>query len=250
VQFEVTQLSTDFGRLVGEVSALRSAAAGIQTLSQEVSALKAQITATSSNQPPVPSENQPPPPPSPRLSPRRPHAPSLDSRIISGFAEIFAEFRKKQFALLWRGSCDGFSASKFHGRCDGHGNTLTVILDTKGNVFGGFTPAKWESANPYKYKGDDSVKSFVFTLKNPHNISARKFALKEEKKQLAIRCKSERGPCFGGDIAVADNCNAGTSNATSLGHTYLNDTGMDGKIVFTGSGSFKVEEIEIFEIID
>jgi hypothetical protein len=31
LQHEVTQLSTDFGRLVGEVSALRSAAAGIQT---------------------------------------------------------------------------------------------------------------------------------------------------------------------------------------------------------------------------
>jgi hypothetical protein len=43
LQDKVTQLSTDFGRLVGEVSALRSPAAGIQTLSEEVSALKAQI---------------------------------------------------------------------------------------------------------------------------------------------------------------------------------------------------------------
>jgi chromosome segregation ATPase len=43
LQGKVTQLSTDFGRLVGEVSALRSAAAGIQTLSEEVSVLKTQI---------------------------------------------------------------------------------------------------------------------------------------------------------------------------------------------------------------
>jgi hypothetical protein len=43
LQDKVTQLSTDFGRLVGEVSALRSAAAGIQTLSQEVSPVKPQI---------------------------------------------------------------------------------------------------------------------------------------------------------------------------------------------------------------
>jgi hypothetical protein len=47
---KVTQLSTDFWRLVGEVSSLRSAicdlrsaAAGIQTLSDEVSALNTQI---------------------------------------------------------------------------------------------------------------------------------------------------------------------------------------------------------------
>jgi hypothetical protein len=37
------QLSTDLRRFVGEVSSLRSAAAGIQTLSEEVSALNAQI---------------------------------------------------------------------------------------------------------------------------------------------------------------------------------------------------------------
>jgi hypothetical protein len=31
-------------------------------------------------------------------------------------------------------------------------------------------------------KADESQRSFGFTLKNPHNISARKFALKDEKK--------------------------------------------------------------------
>jgi hypothetical protein len=43
LQHKVTQLSTDFGRFGGEVSALRSASSGIQTLSEEVSALKRQI---------------------------------------------------------------------------------------------------------------------------------------------------------------------------------------------------------------
>jgi hypothetical protein len=40
---KVIQLSTDFGRLVGEVASLRSASAGIQTLSEEDSALKTEI---------------------------------------------------------------------------------------------------------------------------------------------------------------------------------------------------------------
>jgi hypothetical protein len=72
-------------------------------------------------------------------------APPLDSVIVSDFPAIFAEFRGKRFSLLWRGCRDGFGASQFHGRCDGHGNTLIVILDTEGNIFGGFTPVVWES---------------------------------------------------------------------------------------------------------
>jgi hypothetical protein len=68
-----------------------------------------------------------------------PLTPVLDSAIISDFPEIFAEFSGKRFSLLLRGSRDGFAAGDFHSRCDGHANTLTVILDTNGNVLGGFT---------------------------------------------------------------------------------------------------------------
>jgi hypothetical protein len=108
--------------------------------------------------------NQPPPPsPAPsRPSPQQPPVPSFNSRIISDFPEIFTEFRKKQFSLLWQGSRDGFKATEFHRRCDGHADILTVILDTKGNIFGGFTPVEWESptVNP-DHKADDSLKSFL-----------------------------------------------------------------------------------------
>jgi hypothetical protein len=63
-----------------------------------------------------------------------------------------------------------------------------VILDTEGNIFGGFTPVEWESRDwnqmvgieDNRCKTDESFKSFLFTLKNPHNISARKFALREK----------------------------------------------------------------------
>jgi hypothetical protein len=40
LQDKVTQLPTDFERLVGEVSILRSASAGIQTISEEIYTLK------------------------------------------------------------------------------------------------------------------------------------------------------------------------------------------------------------------
>jgi hypothetical protein len=66
-----------------------------------------------------------------------------------------------------------------------------VILDTQGNIFGGFTPVTWEWNGKNLWKADDSQKSFVFTLKNPQNIPAKRFALKAKKKHLAIGCDSE-----------------------------------------------------------
>jgi hypothetical protein len=120
-----------------------------------------------------------------------------------------------------------------------------VILDTKGNIFGGFTPVEWESrewngkggtANNC-WKADDSLKSFLFTLKNPHNVAARRFALKAEQKQRAIWCNSGQGPSFW-DIRVSANCNENTGSFASFdgsNDSYINDTGLDGETFFTGS---------------
>jgi hypothetical protein len=124
-----------------------------------------------------------------------------------------------------------------------------VILDTKGNIFGGFTPVKWESRTSFPYiKADDSLKSFLFTLKNPNNIPARRFALEAKEKHRAIYCSSNYGPCFGDDIEIDDDCNANTVSSTSLGSCYTNNTGLDDRIVFTSSYNFQVTEIEVFEI--
>jgi hypothetical protein len=178
---------------------------------------------------------------------KRGWATGLESAIVSGLPFLFSEFRGKQFSLLWRGGRDGFGARDFHRRCDGHANTLTLIEDRKGNIFGGFTPLEWDSSNCWK--ADLSLRSFIFTLKNPHNVPARRFALKAEKKDRAILCHPFRGPHFY-DIGVRDDCNAKTRNFTSLGESYPNDTRLDGKKFFTGSGTFQVKEIEVFEITD
>jgi hypothetical protein len=173
-----------------------------------------------------------------------------DSLVFDDFPRIFEDFKGQKFTLLWRGSRDGFKANEFHGRCDGHPNTLTVILDMGGNIFGGFTPVKWESPRNGKKKADPSLKSFLFTLKNPHNVSAQRFALKVEKKDQAIWCDSNDGPRFS-DIDVSDNCNSNTDSSDFLfGHIYKNDTGLDDQTFFTGSPHFQVKEIEVFEITD
>jgi hypothetical protein len=66
---------------------------------------------------------------------------------------------------------------------------LILMLDTKESIFRGFTPVEWESrvwnegsgGSDNRRKADDSQRSFGFTLKNPNNMSARRFALKAEK---------------------------------------------------------------------
>jgi hypothetical protein len=173
----------------------------------------------------------------------------LDSQIISEIPDIFTEFRLKQFSLLWRGSRDGFEEEAFHGLCDDRANTLTIILDTNGNIFGGFTPVKWESLKSV-YKADDSQRSFLFTLKNPQNIPAKIFELKVERKDRAIYCNSERCPCFWNDLYISDHCNSQNGSYTQLGDSYRNDTVFDGKTIFAGSRYFQVREIEVFHITD
>jgi hypothetical protein len=184
------------------------------------------------------------------------YAGALPSLIVWDFPELFEAFTQKQFTLLWRGSRDGFRAGDFHSRCNRHANTLTVILDTDGNIFGGFTPVKWESRKwngksgreDNCYKTDPSLKSFLFTLKNPHNLPPQSFALKGEKNVHAIRCDSECGPHFG-DINVFDFCNTNNRNFTyRFGTTYINDTERNGAAFFTDSKFFQVKEIEVFEI--
>jgi hypothetical protein len=171
-----------------------------------------------------------------------------NSVIVSFFPEILAEFRWKRFALLWRGSTDGFGAGDFHSRCDGHTHTLVVIRDTNGNIFGGFTPVEWDSGG--LSKPDPSLISFIFTLKNPHKLSAQRFPLNPEKKDEAVVCSSKYGPHFC-DIAVWDNCNSCNSNVAFFGGSndrYINESELDGETLFTGSRYFQVNEIEVFEI--
>jgi hypothetical protein len=156
--------------------------------------------------------------------------------------------------MLWRGSRDGFTAQEFHLRCDGRANTLTIIADTKRDIFGAFMPVKWESPASGKHKGDDSLLSFLFTLRNPHGVPPRKFALKEEKKHFANYCDSAYCAVFGEtDIYVSNNCNANRGSCTRIGtrwsdYAYANDTAFE--YFLTGAATFTVKEIEVFEIAD
>jgi hypothetical protein len=121
------------------------------------------------------------------------------------------------------------------------------------------TPLEWglpqyDSKN--YFKADPGLKSFVFTLENPRNFPARKFALKPEEEDKAIFCDSLLGPAFRGsflttlrDFSVSDRANLNKDSYTSA---YALSSAADAnpcrQTIFTGLPKFAVKEIEVFEI--
>jgi hypothetical protein len=173
------------------------------------------------------------------------------SLIVAGFPALLAEFGGKRFPLLWRGSREGFCAEDFHRRWEGHARTLPLIDASAGDIFGVFTPVALESrTKDPRSKGDPNLKSFLFSLKNPHNLAAKKFGLKTENQDEAIECISDCGPVFVGGICVRNRCNTDLSYTSLFGEGHANDTRVDGETFFTGSADFITKEIEVFEITD
>jgi hypothetical protein len=113
---------------------------------------------------------------------------------------------------------------------------------------------EWDSTsfperNIYGFKADPSLKSFLFALKNPHNVPAPRFPLKAEYKDKAIIYHPSHSPDFQ-DITVFNSCNAHNKSSMHPGHNYTNDARLGGSTLFTGSHNFQVKEIEVFEITD
>jgi hypothetical protein len=172
----------------------------------------------------------------------------VESMIVKTIPKIINEFQGNVWKLLYRGSADGFVNTNFHNKCDSQTNTLTIIFTTDGFIFGGFTPVAWDSSN--SYKPDNTRKSFVFSVKNPHNIEFKSFVVQSS--SYAIYCNGGHGPTFGNgyDIYVATNCNANNSSSTRLGCAYPNVTDIGERQIFTGQQNFMVKEIEVFTIRD
>jgi hypothetical protein len=155
-----------------------------------------------------------------------------------------------RFVLFWRRSCNDFGSQDFHGRYEGHANTLPLILDTDGNVFGDFVPLTQESRG--NDKSDESLRTFLIALKNRPSISARRFALHAEQGPNEIDYNSSSGPLFGAgyDIIALDKCNGNTRSCTSPAWSSVSDTELRRSIVLRGSRNFPVSRIEVFEITD
>jgi hypothetical protein len=99
-----------------------------------------------------------------------------------------------------------------------------LIRGRNGNIFGGFTPERWECSSRCIVKADPSRESFLFSLKNPLNFRWRKFA------DMAIPCHYDYGRGFG-DLGVLDAAHADETTMPrhwtgGFGSFYINDTDM------------------------
>lgn len=149
-----------------------------------------------------------------------------------------SSFKNGNFKLLYRLTKDGKGSSYFHRLCDNQGPTLTVIKDSRGYIFGGFTTVGW--AQTSSYYSDSNA--FLFTLHNPHSIPPTKFTGSDSN---AIYCNSSYGPTFGSghDIYVDSSF---SSCSISFPSTFRDTTGK-GNAIFTGNTSFDVSEMEVWQ---
>ena len=171
----------------------------------------------------------------------------MDERIGSG--------KWKINALLFRASVDGFGAGDFHGKCDGKGPTLTMILNHHGCVFGGFAQAGWESGSG-TFKTDS--KAWLFACRITEEMQAKypalqlpvSFAVVEAVD--AIYCYPDKGPVFGrwSSIAIVNNCNTNNRNHCNLGVYYSNQIG-DIRVCsefLSGTEYFKVVDYCVYSV--
>ena len=150
----------------------------------------------------------------------------------------------KEMELIYRGSRDG---KDFHKKCDNKGETITLIKNEKGNIFGGYASIPWTSDNSYHSAPD----SFLFTLTNIHGTQPTKFPSKNDQKEVYHNYSC--GPRFGDGHDLGINPDLKDGGWSYFPYTYQDNLGK-GKSIFTGdlnnnNINFKIKEIEIFKIL-
>ncbi|XP_060577917.1 interferon-induced protein 44-like [Ruditapes philippinarum] len=107
--------------------------------------------------------------------------------------ERYIQGGPKQISLLYSFTIDGADSSTFHRLCDKQGPTVTVIYNTQGTVYGGYTEISWTSEDGKYYRDDHA---FLFQLYRNGKNNPMKFPVKMPEK--AIYCINSNGPIFEG----------------------------------------------------
>ena len=83
-----------------------------------------------------------------------------------------AEEKPRRFPLklLYRFPRDGAKPADLHSRCQGKGNTLTVIEDVNGAVLGWYAEGKWNLSSPVVEGEDKKNFYFCLTTKTPKKL--------------------------------------------------------------------------------
>ena len=161
-----------------------------------------------------------------------------------------------KFYLLFSTAKDGDSSLTFHKYCDGESPTVTIVKDTFGRKFGGYSTKSW-SQSTCGASYSRAPGSFIFNL-----VYRIKCDLIDQLNILAIYRDNSFGPTFGGghDLYIADRC---TSNANSNSNKCDNssyNTGNNNLLLpspfptmmmmsLPSSTNFQVSVYEVFKVV-
>ena len=105
---------------------------------------------------------------------------------------------------MYRATRDGFTGQAFHSKCDGKGNTITIIKNNFNFVFGCYGSSAWNSS------ATDAINdpnAFLFSLRRGGVSHEIKFTVKNAVHTL--RGNASFGPTFGvgADIYICNQSN-------------------------------------------
>ena len=98
---------------------------------------------------------------------------------------------RHKYTLLYKISRDGCNATTFHTNCNNKGATVTVLYNSNGSVYGGYTSISWRSVGDY---GIDQ-KAFLFRLYQNRTFKPIQFPVASQ--DHAIYDVANYGPTFG-----------------------------------------------------
>jgi len=156
----------------------------------------------------------------------------------------------KQFHLLYSITRDGCGPAQFHKMCDNRGPTVTVVYNTQGSVYGGYTGLPWRDSG--EYKRDDQA--FLFQLVFSYEKRFRKFH--SNKTDKSTYHSFQYGPAFGSDYDLClfyqnvNNVNgvyvlSNAGGCMKPSESFVYD---DVKAADINNGTMNVVEIEVYNV--
>ena len=180
--------------------------------------------------------------------------PILDSKLIDNFKywQLFRDqlkYHKSKPQLLYRATRDTFSHLAFHEKCDNHLGVVIIVKSYDGDLFGGFTTKNLKSENNSPSIRDEESFTFRFEKNELHL-----FKLKPQFANYALLIYSSKYLfAFGYMFWIGENSNIDPS--VSGTHPGIDDH-IESECVlkgekrrYFGGFDFKVEELEVFKIL-
>ena len=138
---------------------------------------------------------------------------------------------------IYQATVDGDTTAKFHSKCDGHANTLTVIKSTNNKIFGGFTSLAYHSLNGQYYYDSNA---FIFSLNNLEIYEVNQ-------KENSVWIGSSYSIMFGSgyDIYLPDKCLSNSQNySVQSSYNYKGKS-----YALTGGNYFTTLDYVVYQVI-